>query len=163
MGSQWTDWNRRVMWSHLHFFPLQDEASTTVLKAMESGSRKTRKENIAEIKVRQNKWGDQFHCDLSGKILPDRADFVKLLVTGFGGLIDEGLHRQCAVKVFDWEWDCDVIKLKEMEVILCACVCGSDEHCFCPLTIQLKFVLWHPDFLYLNNSQMWFSKASGCF
>ena len=39
----------------------------------------------------------QVHCGLGGKTLPGRTNSTELVVAGFGGLINEVLHRQCAV------------------------------------------------------------------
>ena len=64
--------------------------------------------------------GGQFHCSFSGKILPDRTNSTELVVAGFGGLTDEALHGQCAVKenteAFDRVRDRDCgIKLKGVD------------------------------------------------
>ena len=68
---------------------IRDEASSTVLnatKAMNRRSRQTRKDRIAAVEARQNEGGDRHYCSLDGKMLPDRANSAKLVVTGFGGL-----------------------------------------------------------------------------
>ena len=53
---------------------------------MDRGSRQTRKDRIAAVEARQNEGGDRHYCSLDGKMLPDRANSAKLVVTGFGGL-----------------------------------------------------------------------------
>ena len=60
----------------------------------------------------------QVHCGVGGKILPGRTNSTELVVAGFGGLINEVLHRQCAVEdnaeTHDRvrERDCGIVKLK---------------------------------------------------
>ena len=77
IGSQWRNWNRGVMWSVLHFFSMRWAAQFYM---------QARKEKTAVVKAWQNEWGDQFHCSLSGKILPDVTNLMELVVAWFGSL-----------------------------------------------------------------------------
>ena len=131
-------------------------------------SRKTRKERTVVVTVWRNEWGDQFHCVLSGKILLDRANLAKLVVIGFGDLINQVYHGQCAVKQntkhFDRvrEWDCDIIKLKDVHGNEQRFLFGSNKYCFCLFTIHWfswsLFCVIHFKKKCLNNSQKWFSE-----
>ena len=79
------------------FYVFFSEASSSVLyakKTMDRGGRQARKERIAVVEAWQNEWGDQFHCSLGGKILPDRDNSTELLVAGSCGLTDEVLQSQ---------------------------------------------------------------------
>ena len=58
-------------------------------KTLDRGSMPARKERIAVVDAWQNEWGDQFHCSLSGKTVPDRSNSTELVVARVGGLTDE--------------------------------------------------------------------------
>ena len=74
--------------------------NSTVLgatKAMDRGSRQTRKERVAVVEAWQNEWGDQCYCSLGRKTLRDTSESAKLVVTGIGGLINAGFHGRTVV------------------------------------------------------------------
>ena len=73
------------MWSVLRCcFSVRGEQHSSVsvyaTKAMDRGSRQSKKERIAVVEAWQNEWGDQFHCSLDGKILPDRTNSTERVV-----------------------------------------------------------------------------------
>ena len=111
------------MWSVLLFFQYDwgEQHSSVCDEGFGQGSRQARKQRTAVVKAWHNQWGDQFHCSLGGKILPDRTNSTELVVAGYGGLTDEVLHGQCAVEenaeAFDWvrERDCGIVKLKGVD------------------------------------------------
>ena len=68
------------VWYVVRFTLFQYVLSSTILyatKTVDRGSRQARKERTAVVKVWQNEWGDQFHCSLSEKILPDWTTHTK--------------------------------------------------------------------------------------
>ena len=68
--------------------------SSTALNVLQAIDRRSRNSSQGVTEWVSN----QLHFSIGGKILPGTADLAKLVVTRFGGLINEALHGQCAVK-----------------------------------------------------------------
>ena len=128
---------------------------------MDRGSRHARKDRIAVVEAWQNEWGDQFHCSLGRKILPDRTNPTDLVAAGYRGLTDELPHGQCAVErtprlLTVRERDCGIVKLKclgakegQVFVLFRGASLLSFQHLFC----SVPSIYCCP-----NSTQMWFSE-----
>lgn len=74
---------------------LQTQASSTALDQMKVMDTETRKKRC--VQLLHDKL-NEFHCSFDGKMILDRANSVKLVVTGFGCLTNEVVHGQHTVK-----------------------------------------------------------------
>ena len=124
------------MWSVLHFFGMRWAAQFWVhwMKAMDRGSRNSRNERTAVVEAWQNEWSDQLHCSVNGKMLLDRADTAKLVVTGFGSLIYEVYYAVCCQGEHQGFWRSETVSVISSSWRVFTEI--EDSFCFIPMSIS---------------------------